>query len=209
MKNDRSSKGFTYKVKDTSVFVRNRPRSLEIDCKKFKDEDKADAYLSVTDTFCFAPKGKPFVWVPWNEGRKPTPEQYYAVNRALLWWIHYKKLKKVHIFCDGGTHRSVTMFGIFILTYFNSREAEYIISKRIEADPLPKNNKYWRDTSKDARPIEYAESYLNERPEDRLLLAAMGKDKLGRLDTHCLNIFDTVKKRYFNDNLGTCSKCGY
>lgn len=186
-----SAHGFIYQVGETTVIVRNRPKSFEMDANKFDEDDRADAYLSVTDSFVVAPMDKPFVWVPWNEERYPTIEQYYACNRVLIWWIFYMKLKKVQIFCDAGTHRSVTVFGAFLRTYYN-KTAEEIVASRVEFNPFPGE----RDTSTWSHPLGNIDSYLEKYPEDRLLFEAMNRDKLGRLDAHCKYVFDTVRKRY-------------
>jgi len=194
--------GFKYQVRDTTVYVRNRPskRMLTIDCERFVDEERADAYLSVTDTFVTPPKSKPLVWIPWNEHRLPTPEQYYGANKTLNQWIYYNKLKKVSIFCDAGTHRSVTIFGIYLLTYFSRKEAEEIVKNRVDFISYNKGDDP-KDYSGIANPLEYAEGYLNRNPVDRLLLDMMGKDYLWRLDMLSQQIVKTVKERYA-DNRG-------
>lgn len=196
--------GFKYKVWDSTIYVRNRPRSFEIESKDIVAADKADAYLSVTDTFVKPPFGVHFVWMPWNEGRKPTPELYYAANKALIWWTQYLKLPNIQVFCDGGTHRSVTIFGAFLMTYFSRAEAEAIVAKRIavfdpkldkRADGKPVDRSGW------AQPLEYIDGYLEDFPQDRLLFEAMKHDRLGRLEGHCKYIWEKVKERYA-DNQG-------
>ena len=194
-----STHGFYYQVKESRIFVRNRPKSLEIGAKGFDAEDEADAYLSVTDTFVVPPTGKIFVWFPWNEGRKPIPEMYYATNKALIWWVHYLKLKKIQIFCDGGSHRSVTVFGAFLRTYFPNQEAQEIVKNRTER--LYDGTSQDEDHSGWAQPLEYIDSYLEDFPADRLLFKAMSQDYLGRLDSHSKGIYRLVKERY-GDTVG-------
>lgn len=184
---------FSYKVKETEVIVRGRPKSLETDAKAFLGEDEADAYLSVTDTWVVPPKDKIFVWMPWNEGRMPTPELYYACNRALIWWIHYQKLKRVQVFCDAGTHRSVTIFGAFLMTYFKKREREQIVAERVALEKYEYTDEQLKGY---ADPLEYIETYLDDFPADRLLFRAMGNDYLCRLDAHTKDIYELVKERY-------------
>lgn len=186
-----STRGFTYQVKESTIFVRNRPKNLSHNEDGYTDAEKADAYLSVTDTFVVAPINKIFVWFPWNEGRDPIPEMYYATNKVLNWWINYQKLKSIQIFCDGGTHRSVTVFGAFLLTYFTRKEAEEIIAAR-----QPVNQQEDKNYQAHCQPLEYVDSYLNKFPEDLLLFKAMNQDRLGRLDSHSHGIYDLVKARY-------------
>ena len=182
---------------DVQVYVRNRPKSFEIGAKTYHEADQADAYLSVTDTFTVAPTGKNFVWMPWNEGRHPTPELYYACNRTLIWWSHYMKLPTIQVFCDGGSHRSVSIFGAFLRTYFTKSQAADIVAKRV-----PKFDDYEiKDRSTWCDPLEYIDSYLETFPSDRLLFKAMGKDYLSRLDTYCDDVWKQVKERYA-DNKG-------
>lgn len=187
---DRDAWGHIYKVNETEVFVRNRPRSLEVDCTNFKSEDIADAYLSVTDTWVKPPEGKPLVWMPWNEGRKPTSELFYAVNRSLIYWIHYRKLKSVHLFCDAGTHRSVTVFGAFLLTYFPEDARNIVMQRKYVTRGDDEGSPTWAD------PLEYIESYLKEFPEDYLLFKVMGNNYIGRLEEQTGSIYERVRKRF-------------
>lgn len=175
--------GFYYNVLDSTIFVRNRPKSLEINSEKLLDVDIADAYLSVTDSFVTPIKDKIFAWVPWNESRKPTPEFYYAVNKILNWWVFYQKIPTIHLFCDGGTHRSVTAFGAFLRTYFTDDAAKEIV-KQNESAPCWSN------------PLSYIDRYLEEEPIDRLLFRAMNKDRLGRLEHFTKDIHQYAKSRY-------------
>jgi len=192
----------SYKVKDSVIVVRNRPKTLSIGEEELnKDEakkDQADAFLGVTDTFCVAPKGKIFVWFPWNEGRDPIPEMFYACNKVINWWTHYQKIKNIQIFCDGGTHRSVTVFGAFLMTYFTKEEREKIVAERIILDKYDKKDKDW---TRWAQPLDYIESYLEKFPQDRLLFKAMKQDQLGRLDGHSRGIYDIVRERYADKEL--------
>ena len=185
--------GVIYQVNDTSIFVRNRPYSLECHVEEKEEIDKADAYLSVTDSFVVPPVGKPFVWFPWNEGRHPIPEMYYATNRVLNWWVLYQKLKRIQIFCDGGSHRSVTVFGAFLRTYFTDRQAREILSKAVQVNPYPDSEV---DLRVECDPLVYIDEYLEEFPADRLLFKAMQRDRLGRLDGHSKGIYRLVKARY-------------
>lgn len=182
--------GFKYKVNESVIYVRNRPKSLSTNGED-RDEksavaDESDAYLSVTDTFCVAPPGKIFVWFPWNEGRNPIPEMYYATNRVLNWWVHYQKIPRIQLFCDGGSHRSVTVFGAFLRTYHN-KDAKEIVEKRESV------NNYLSYVSD---PLDYIDSYLREFPADALLFKSMREDYLGRLDGHSGDIYRQVKARY-------------
>ena len=198
---EQQAHGYIYKIGESEIFVRNRPYSLETDARKWKDEDEADAYMSVTDSFVVPPVGKPFAWMPWNEGRVPTPELYYGCLRVLNWWIFYQKVKRIQLFCDGGTHRSVTIFGAYLRAYHTLHEADEIVENRVEVFPFagesstPEMRKGW------AQPLEYIERYLHDCPEDRLLLTAMGKDRLGRLEGHSRAIWEGVVERY-GDNQG-------
>ena len=178
--------GFLYKVNESEIFVSGRPKGLF--SVKVSSYD-ADAYLGVTDSFCSIPVGKMFVWFPWNEGRMPIPEMYYACNKALIWWVQYKKVPKIQVYCDGGTHRSVTVFGAFLLTYFPS-EAKKIVAERTALGRV-------QDDA--SNPLEYIEGYLNDIPEDRLLFKAMGENRLGSLESHSSDIYREVKKRYGED----------
>ena len=179
-------RGFIYTLGETEVFVSSRPKRL------FSKEDGAefnpDAYLSVTDTFCSPVENKIFTWMPWNEQRYPTPELFYAVNRSLNWWIEKQKLKKVQIFCDAGTHRSVTVFGAYLMTYYTQDERLQIVGDRVA---IP-------DDAESCNPLYYIEGYLNTFPEDMVFFKEMGEDRLARLDGLCNNVFKTVQDRYGN-----------
>lgn len=181
---------FSYKVWDSEVIVRNRPHKLIIGEKDFKDEDRADAYLSVTDTWVDLPNDRPFVWLPWNEGRDLTPDHIYGVNRSLLFWTYYKKLKSIQFFCDGGTHRSVSLFGSFLITYFNREEREEIVKNRVATNEL---TEHFEDQS---NPLEYIEGYLEKYPADRLLMVAMGNDYMSRLEVYMEDVYNQIKVRY-------------
>jgi len=183
----RDASGYIYKINESEIFVRNRPNKLSMNFDKLDEDDKADVYISVTDTWMEPPLDRPLVWYPWNEDRKPTPELFYAINRVLRWHVYYRKTPKISINCDGGTHRSVTVFGAFLLTY-HADIAEQVIKDRININKSDELD--W------ANPLEYIEGYLKERPEDRLLLSAMGEDSMSRLDAHCRSIFDKVKERF-------------
>ena len=178
-------RGFTYKVDETEVFVSGQPKKL------FNPEGclgyEANAYLGVTDSFCSIPEGKMFMWFPWNEGRSPIPEMYYACIKALTWWIRYQKLSKVCLFCDGGTHRSVTVFGAFLLAYC-PQKAEQIVNDRIAVN--------LDQEADNCNPLYYIKTYLDEFPEDMLLFKSMGEDYLSRLDAHCESIYKRIKSRY-------------
>jgi len=176
--------GFIYKVKESEIFVSNRPRHLFGDSLGESNFD-ADAYLGVTDAWPISPKNKILVWFPWHEGRMPIPEMYYACNRSLIWWVHYQKLPKIQIYCDAGTHRSVTVFGAFLLTYFPD-EAKNIVANRIGVGRSDDNSD----------PLEYINGYIRDIPEDRLLFQAMGHDFLGHYETFSKNIYDSINIRY-------------
>jgi hypothetical protein len=152
---------FQYKVRESTIVVRGRPKQLTAGGEHFTGQapEGFDAFLCVTDTFIVAPPGKILMWFPWNEDRKPIPELYYACNRALNWWTHYEKLKNIMVFCDAGTRRSVTVFGAFLMTYFDKTEREKIVQERIAlkkydyadaqlatyADPLSILNRIWKN----------------------------------------------------------------
>lgn len=191
---------FSYQVRESTVIVTGRPRKLTAGGEDFTGEADADidAYLSVTDTFVVPPKDKIFCWFPWNEGRKPIPEMYYATNHVLNWWTHYQKLKRVQVFCDAGTHRSVTVFGAFLVTYFDKHEREKIVRERVA---LKKYEYTDEQLAGYAHPLEYIETYLEDFPADRLLFRAMKRDYLGRLDGHSKEIYDIVKERYGDNKI--------
>lgn len=184
----RSRRGFLYAIGKTAIIVRNRPYSLEPDANKFLDEDHADAYLSVTDTFTVGIPGKHLVWCPWNEGQAPTKELIYACNKVLNFWVHYLKLDFIQVFCDAGSHRSPSIFGMYLLTFFPN-EAEDIVKNRVGLN-IRSQDKTQSD------PLEYAKKYLNKNPELWLLLKAMREDYLGRLDLYCSRITDRVCSVY-------------
>jgi hypothetical protein len=185
-------RGFLYTLGETKIFVSNRPKSLFGKNSKFE----ADAFLSVTDTFCVAPEGKIFVWFPWNEGRYPTPEMYYACNKALAWWVFNQNLPNIQIFCDGGTHRSVTVFGAFLRTYSADLKfsASEIVNNRVAVG-------YEESDPDHCNPLNYIDKYLEKFPEDRLLFKVMGEDRISRLDSYCREIFQRVRGRYGENQL--------
>ena len=129
-----------------------------------------------------------FAWFPWNESRMPIPELYYACNRVLLWWVHYQKTPKIHLYCDGGSHRSVTVFGAFLLTYFKE-DAEKIVANRTSL-------RRELATEDNSNPLTYIRTYLEDFPEDALLFKAMGSEYIGSLETHCNSIYERISKRY-------------
>jgi len=177
--------GYIYKIDKSEILVSSQPTKLF----GSKSSYEAAAYLSVTDSFCSPPEGVIYTWFPWNEGRMPIPEMYYACNRSLGWWVHKQQLPKIQIFCDGGTHRSVTVFGAFLLTYFQ-KQAQEIVENRTPFG-------YENDEDKErCNPLLYINSYLDNFPEDRLLFKVMGEDHLSRLDVLCKDIYKTVKDRY-------------
>lgn len=182
-----------YKVGESNVIIRNRPKKLIHGEDDFDEEDRADAYLSVTDTWLAPPHDRIFVWCPWNEDRYPTPDMLYATVRTLMWWIHYQKIKNIQVFCDGGTHRSVTVFGAFLTSYCSRQEREKIVSERVSLND-EENNMDW------ANPLQYIAGYLELFPADRLLLKSMGEDHMSRLDVHMSNIYEMVKERYGKKN---------
>lgn len=184
---DHPYRGYKYKVGESEIFVRNRLKSDHIGNLQLETEEPADAYISVTDTFVDAPPGKLLMWMPWNESRKPSPELYYAVNRALLQWTHYQKIKKIQVFCDAGTHRSVTVFGAFLRTYYTPKEAQAIVDARVSVNV--RNCPY-------GEPLEYIDRYLEEFPEDRLFFSVMGEWKINRLDSHTAMIAERIKARF-------------
>lgn len=187
--------GFFYNVEESEILVRNRPKTLSHGLPT-SEVDDADAYLSVTDTFVVAPPNKVLVWFPWNEGRMPTPEMYYATNKVLNWWVFYQKMKKIQVFCDGGTHRSVTVFGAFLRTYFDKEKAAEIVKNRRPAKEVQDAIDKGSDASMWAQPLEYIDGYLEDFPADRLLFKAMRGDRLGRLDSHSKTVYDIVRERY-------------
>ncbi len=188
--------GFSYRVEKSEIVVRNRPRHLCISLPKThanSELETADAYLSVTDSFVVAPAGKILLWFPWNEGRKPTPEMYYATNRAIYWWVFRQEIPHIQIFCDGGTHRSVTVFGAFLRTYFPAQAAAEIVAERKCLYVGP--DKHLIESA--ANPLAYIDSYLEEFPVDRLLFKAMQADPLlGRLEGLSRQIYRDVGERY-------------
>lgn len=175
-----AERGFIYRVENSDVFVSNRVQ--DADCWP------ADAYFSVTDTFVQPVEGKPFVWHPWNESRKPTPELYYACNKVLYWWLHKQKYQKIRLFCDAGSHRSVTVFGIFLMTY-HGKEAAEIVQNRVSFAGKD-DDKEW------ANPLLYAGKYLQEIPEDNIFLKLMRDEPLLRLDYYFSRVEELVKNRF-------------
>lgn len=182
-----SESGFIYTLEDAEVFVSSRPRKL-MTIHSESAVFKADAYLSVTDTFCAPVEGKIFTWVPWNEQRHPTPEFFYAVNRTLNWWLQREKRKKIQIFCDVGSHRSVTAFGAYLMTYFGREERLKIVAGR---KAVPLNRDY-------CDPLEYIGKYLEKFPEYGLLFNEMGEDRMSRLDNLSTNIVNRIQTLYGN-----------
>jgi hypothetical protein len=109
------------------------------------------------------------------------------------------KVPKIQIFCDGGTHRSVTVFGAFLMTYFDKHERQKIVDDRIALQKYDYTDEQLKGY---ADPLEYIEGYLEEFPADRLLFESMKKDYMGRLDGHSGEIYRIVKKRYADNIRG-------
>ena len=164
----REERGFKYRVGETEVHVRNRPTRIIMSL----DPPEASAYLSVTDSWVSPATGVTHMWFPWNEGRQPTGEMFYATNRVLDFWIRRQKMKRVDIFCDGGTHRSVTVFGAFLKTYYTESEAQAIVDARSD---LSGDNNH-------CNPLEYVSRYMDDLPSLALLFRCMRRDQMSRLD---------------------------
>jgi hypothetical protein len=188
---------FEYKVKESTVIVSGRPKKLTQGPDDFADTPDVDAFLSVTDTWVVPCPNKIFVWLPWNEGRNPSHELWYSANKTLIWWIHYQKLKKINVFCDAGTHRSVSVFGAFLTTYFDRHEREKIVQERVA---LQKYDYTEEQLARYAHPLQYIESYLDRFPEDRLLFKAMKGDYMGRLDGFTHAITRLCQERFADRN---------
>ena len=107
------------------------------------------------------------------------------------------KLPTIQVYCDGGTHRSVSIFGAFLRTYFTKEQAADIVSKRVGKfdDYEIKDRSTW------CQPLEYIDRYLEDFPSDRLFFKAMGKDPMSRLDGYCDSVWQQVRDRYA-DNKG-------
>lgn len=138
-----------YKVnEDTTVMVGARPDIYGTTPEMYKS---IEGWINVSDRFVRHDKNVTNVFTPWNESGQPQIETIFSVLKTLDYWINEQKLKRIYISCDGGTHRAVTMFGMYLLAY------EKDLANEI-------NNSYKFGGGRDhwSNPLEYANSYLNE-----------------------------------------------
>lgn len=148
----------SYKVGETTVFVAGRP-DYNSSCDSEFDLDEIDGWMNITDRFVPQPEWTYQAWFPWRESGPPSPEVLHGSLRTLHYWIDQLKLKHVFVHCDAGTHRSVTVFGAYLLTY-HPEEAEAIAKGR---------TLYGKEEAFHSDPIEYWTSYIEQYPELKTL----------------------------------------
>jgi len=151
----------SYKVGETTVLVAGRP-DYPSSCDSEFDLDEIDAWMNITDRFVPQPMWTFQAWFPWRESGPPSPEVIHGSLRTLHYWIDQLKLSHVFIHCDAGTHRSVTVFGAYLLTY-HPEQADAIAQAR---------TLYGKEENYHSCPMEYWRSYIRDYPElEKLALA--------------------------------------
>lgn len=151
-----------YKIGDTVIMVGLRPNMYGTTTDFY---NQIGGFINVSDRFVRHRADKVNVFYPWNEGGIPTYETIFAVLKTLHYWIDELKIPKVYIHCDGGTHRAVTMFGFYLLSY-HSQDCE-AINNSYEL----KGREYW------SNPLEYGRGYFKDIPAIEEFLKALKESK--------------------------------
>jgi hypothetical protein len=133
---------------ETVIMVGARPDCYGTTPAMYKS---IEGWINVSDRFIRHDKNVTNSFMPWNEGGQPQIETIFAILKTLDYWINEQKLKRIYISCDGGTHRAVTMFGLYLLAYEKER-----------ADEINKNYKFGGGRDHWSNPLEYARSYISE-----------------------------------------------
>lgn len=149
-----------YQHQGVTYMVGHRPNAVGATEEFF---NSVDGWISVTDRLIPYPSKTNFEWLPWNEGGKPEIEAIYAFIRTLRYWVNDLGFKKIYLHCDGGTHRAVSMFGFYLLTFFPE-----------EAQSIQDNHKLVRREILSA-PLEYAQVKIKDFPEIGLFLETFKK----------------------------------
>ena len=133
-----------YKVGKMTIYVGNRPVATWAECDKsfFK---KIDAWVSVTDKMVVFPKKTNYFWFPWFE---PIPPHETMIEGVMMTLDQLKERgsKRIYIHCDVGMHRSVTVFGLWLLRN-GIQKIEHVLDHN--------HGPQW--------PIHYAVYYLNRQ----------------------------------------------
>lgn len=170
-KDEQNLSGVIYSVNGTEIIVGNRP-DLGTTRAFFSS---IDGWINISDRLVLFPKGSLSQWSPWNEDGSPQYETLFSVLKTLNYWVNDLKLNRIFINCDAGTHRSVTLFGFYLLAY-HQKNCEEI------------NNNYRLFNRKDwSNPLEYANTYLN-------------RESLPLLEDFLMNLKENTKHI---DNVGT------
>jgi protein-tyrosine phosphatase len=137
-----------YKIRDTYVMIGLRPNCYGTTPEVYHS---INAWINVSDRFVRHEKDVTNTFIPWVEAGTPQLETIWAVLRTLNYWINEQKLNRIYFSCDGGTHRAVTLFGLYLLAY-ESKDAELINSEY----QLKGNRHDW------SNPLQYASGYIQE-----------------------------------------------
>mgnify|MGYP002651591248 CR=1 FL=1 len=152
--------------------------------------DSIGAWMNVSDRFIRHRADKLNVFYPWNEGGIPTYETLFGVLKTLHYWIDELEIPRIYIHCDGGTHRAVTLFGLYLLTY-RPGEAE-----EINKSYALKDRQHW------SNPLEYARGYFDDIPALREFIEALRTSEDDVSHGHSFDDFlkgigeETFKKYY-------------
>lgn len=139
--------GAIYKIGSTEIFIGNRP-DLGTNISFF---NSIDGWINVSDRIVCYPKNSLSQWSPWNEDGSPQYETIWSILKTLNYWISDLKLQRIYMSCDAGTHRAVSMFGFYLIAYHENYKM------------INDNYSFFNGRKNWSNPIEYAESYLNER----------------------------------------------
>ena len=176
-----------YKIKNTIIQVGGRPNCYGTTPEVY---NSIKGFINVSDRYVRHKAEKLNIFIPWNEDGVPTIEAVWAFLKTMNYWIHEDNLDKIYIHCDGGTHRAVTMFGLFLLAYYKDN-----------AEEIQKNHKlvgreHW------SQPLQYAYSYYNSNKVPLLQKFVENiKEKSKDNYSHGQELSDYLKEIYTEDDL--------
>ena len=136
-----------YTVSGTAFYVGARPDTYNAT----KDFCSDMLWLNVSEEYLLYPSEH--AWLPINEGKGMTVETVFGCLHTLHNW--FSRSKKIYIHCMGGTHRSPSIFGLFLLSFQNKK---FIESKEVVGYTHPSD------------PLEYAATYMEREPEIAYLI---------------------------------------
>lgn len=137
-----------YKVQDITIRVGSRPNAYGMTEEEY---NSIDGFINVSERFVRHRKDKINIFIPWNEGGNPTFEAVWAFLKTMHYWTDEYGYKNIYIHCDSGTHRAVTMFGLFLHAFHHEDKYKIV------------DNHKFHKREHLSNPNEYAEGYMNRR----------------------------------------------